>query len=133
MAACPPVVEYSRELQARAAEELALLPDGSAVIEMMSDYVVTREQVRVCEQKILEKSEKFGCRNGSDSICGPSCARATAPRALTMVLPVSGDAGELQSTTQAAAGNSSSNTRVPEARKDRLAQFFLDYRESFNA
>lgn len=35
--ACPPVVEYSRELQAQAAEELALLPDGSAVVEMMGD------------------------------------------------------------------------------------------------
>ncbi len=33
---CPPVVEYSRELQVRAAEELARLPDGSAVVEMMA-------------------------------------------------------------------------------------------------
>ena len=45
--ACPPVVEYSREFQARAAEELARLPDGSAVVEMMGDYAVLREQVRV--------------------------------------------------------------------------------------
>ncbi|MGE0658277.1 MAG: hypothetical protein AB7F36_01750 [Reyranellaceae bacterium] len=37
---CPPVVEYSREFQARAAEELGLLPDGSAIIEMLSDYNV---------------------------------------------------------------------------------------------
>ncbi len=43
---CPPVVEYSRELQARAAEELELLPNGSAVVEMMSDYAVMREQAR---------------------------------------------------------------------------------------
>ena len=48
LAACPPVVEYSREFQARAAEELALLPDGSALVEMMGDYAVMREQVRVC-------------------------------------------------------------------------------------
>jgi hypothetical protein len=48
VAACPPVVEYSREFQARAAGELALLPDGSAVIEMMSDYVVMRDQSRAC-------------------------------------------------------------------------------------
>ena len=48
LAACPPVVEYSREFQARAAEELALLPDGSAVIEMMGDYAVMREQARAC-------------------------------------------------------------------------------------
>ncbi len=48
VAACPPVVEYSREFQARAAEELATLPDGSAILEMMSDYVVMRDQVRAC-------------------------------------------------------------------------------------
>ncbi|MEX2375221.1 MAG: hypothetical protein WD942_06490 [Dehalococcoidia bacterium] len=30
---CPPVVEYTREFQARAAEELGLLPDGSAITE----------------------------------------------------------------------------------------------------
>jgi hypothetical protein len=46
--ACPPVVEYSREFQARAAEELALLPEGSAVEEMLADYAVMREQARVC-------------------------------------------------------------------------------------
>ena len=45
--ACPPVVEYSREFQARAAEELELLPEGSAIAEMMSDYAVMREQARV--------------------------------------------------------------------------------------
>ncbi len=47
--ACPPVVEYSRELQARAAEDLALLPEGSSVAEMLSDYAVMREQARVCK------------------------------------------------------------------------------------
>ena len=47
-AACPPVVEYSREFQARAAEEMAMLPDGSAIVEMLSDYAVMREQVREC-------------------------------------------------------------------------------------
>ena len=46
--ACPPVVEYSREFQARAAMELALLPDASAIAEMLSDYTVMREQVGVC-------------------------------------------------------------------------------------
>jgi hypothetical protein len=48
VAACPPVVEYSREFQARTAEELAKLPDGSAVVEMMRDYAVIRDQARVC-------------------------------------------------------------------------------------
>ena len=48
-AACPPVVEYSGEFQARAAEELAMLPEGSAVVEMMGDFAVMREQARACE------------------------------------------------------------------------------------
>ena len=47
-AACPPVVEYSREFQGRAAEEFALLPDGSAVVEMVGDYAVLRDQARLC-------------------------------------------------------------------------------------
>lgn len=47
-AACPPVVEYSREIRNRATEELALLPDGSAVVEMMGDYAVMRDQARAC-------------------------------------------------------------------------------------
>jgi hypothetical protein len=46
--ACPPFVECSSDIQARAAEELAMLPDESAVIEMMGDYAVLRDQARVC-------------------------------------------------------------------------------------
>lgn len=46
LAACPPVVEYSREFQAQAAEELASLPGGSAVAEMLADYAVLRVQVQ---------------------------------------------------------------------------------------
>lgn len=45
---CPPVVEYSPEFQAQAADELALLPENSAIAEMMADYVVMREQARAC-------------------------------------------------------------------------------------
>jgi hypothetical protein len=48
VAACPPIVEYSREFQAQAAEELAMLPDGSAIVVMMSDYAVMRDQTRIC-------------------------------------------------------------------------------------
>ena len=47
---CPPVVEYSREFQARAAEELTSLPDGSAIAEMLSDYAVLRDQTRSCSK-----------------------------------------------------------------------------------
>ncbi len=46
--ACPPVVEYSSEFQARAAEELALLQESSAVAEMLADYAVMRDQARAC-------------------------------------------------------------------------------------
>ncbi len=46
---CPPVVEYTRELQARAAEELGTLPDGSAISEMLADYSVMRDQARACD------------------------------------------------------------------------------------
>ena len=45
---CPPVVEYDAELQARAAVELQALPEGSMIVEMLSDYAVIREQARVC-------------------------------------------------------------------------------------
>jgi hypothetical protein len=41
-------VEYSRGLQARAADELLLLPERSVLAEMMSDYVVLREQAWAC-------------------------------------------------------------------------------------
>lgn len=41
--ACPPVVGYSGEFQARAADELALLPHGSAIGEMLADYAVMRD------------------------------------------------------------------------------------------
>ena len=45
---CPPVVEYGRAFQARAADELNMLPEGSAIAEMLSDYAVMREQARAC-------------------------------------------------------------------------------------
>jgi len=48
---CPPVVEYSREFQARAAEELGVLTDGSAIAEMLTDYAVMRGQARTCVAK----------------------------------------------------------------------------------
>ena len=45
---CPPVVEYDAGFQARAAEEVQALPEGSAVVEMLSDYAVMREQAQIC-------------------------------------------------------------------------------------
>jgi len=45
---CPPVVEYDAEFQTRAAEEVQALPEGSAIVKMLSDYAVMREQMRAC-------------------------------------------------------------------------------------
>ena len=45
---CPPVVEYDDGFQARAAKEVQVLPEGSAIVEMLSDYAVMREQARAC-------------------------------------------------------------------------------------
>ena len=47
-AACPPVVEYSREFQALAVEELALLQEELTVIKIMSDYAVLWQQAFSC-------------------------------------------------------------------------------------
>lgn len=48
VAVCPPVVEYSAAFRARVVKELELLPEGSAIVEMLGDYAVMREQARVC-------------------------------------------------------------------------------------
>ena len=48
IAVCPPVVEYGPEFQARAEDELVLLPEESVIAEMLSDYAVMREQARSC-------------------------------------------------------------------------------------
>ena len=45
---CPLVVAYDDGFEARAAEEVQALPEGSALDEMLSDYAVMREQARVC-------------------------------------------------------------------------------------
>lgn len=45
---CPTIVKYSRDFRTRAADELDLLPEGSAIAEMLADYSVVRDQVRAC-------------------------------------------------------------------------------------
>ena len=49
--ACPPVAPYSREFQARAAGELALLPPAGALEEMLKDYASLRDQLRACGRR----------------------------------------------------------------------------------
>ena len=60
---CPPVVEYSREFQARAAHELDLLPESSAIAEMLSDYAVMRDQARACRRNSSDGSMPFMLMN----------------------------------------------------------------------
>lgn len=43
------VLRNSREFQVRAADELDLLPYGSAIAEMLADYSVMRDQARACQ------------------------------------------------------------------------------------
>ena len=45
---CPPVVEYDDGFRTRAAAEVRALPDGSTVVEMLSDYTIMRDQARLC-------------------------------------------------------------------------------------
>lgn len=43
-----PVVEYDQAFLDRASGELNLLPEGSAIENMLADYVVMRDQARAC-------------------------------------------------------------------------------------
>lgn len=42
----PSVKEYSRAVQAQAADELEALPEGSVLPVLIGDYAVLREQLR---------------------------------------------------------------------------------------
>lgn len=44
----PPVVDYTAEDQARAADEIMALPESAVVVGMLSDYAVLRDQARAC-------------------------------------------------------------------------------------
>ena len=46
---CPPVVDYTAEDQAHAADEVEALPEGAVIVMMLSDYAVLRDQVRTCQ------------------------------------------------------------------------------------
>ncbi len=47
-APCPPVVGYTAEDQARAADEVDALPEGAVIVRMLGDYAVLRDQARTC-------------------------------------------------------------------------------------
>ena len=42
------MIEYTAADQARAADEVEALPDGTVIVRMLSDYAVMRDQARVC-------------------------------------------------------------------------------------
>ena len=46
---CPPVVEYTREEQRRAADEVDTLPKSSVIVDWLADYMVLRGQLHVCQ------------------------------------------------------------------------------------
>jgi hypothetical protein len=45
---CPPVMEYSRELQERAAIEVEALSPDTVIAGWLADYAVMRDQARAC-------------------------------------------------------------------------------------
>ena len=47
-APCPPVVDYTGNDQARAADEVEALPKGAVIVRMLSEYAVLRDQARAC-------------------------------------------------------------------------------------
>lgn len=47
-APCPPVVDYTAADQARAADAVEALPEGTVIVQMLGDYAVLRDQVRAC-------------------------------------------------------------------------------------
>lgn len=48
---CPPLIKYSSDFQARAANELATLPKGSNVATLVTDYSKMRDACRAIERK----------------------------------------------------------------------------------
>ena len=50
VAVCPPVVEYDQAFRERAAAELEMLLDGSAIEVMLADYAVLRAQSLRCDR-----------------------------------------------------------------------------------
>lgn len=49
--ACPLVVTYSEAEQARVAEEVATLPEGTLILDWLANYTVLRDQARACAMR----------------------------------------------------------------------------------
>ena len=51
---CPSIVTYSKEFNAKLADEIESLPitEGNpAIVDALSDYVSLRDKIRVCQKK----------------------------------------------------------------------------------
>ena len=46
---CPEIVQYDPAFQARAADEIDALPEGSPLGVLIEDYLHLRDRVRACE------------------------------------------------------------------------------------
>jgi phage terminase small subunit len=46
---CPPVANYDRATEQRAAQDLTALPSDSPIVRMLQDYSVMRAQARLCK------------------------------------------------------------------------------------
>ena len=78
---CPPVVEYDPEFRARAADELVLLPDGAAIVEMLGDYAVMRDQARACRSDLRRLPHfSFGMPLRNRSLGSISCVNVPVIR-----------------------------------------------------
>jgi len=45
---CPTLFDYSEAEQARVADELDALPEGSVIARLVGDYGVVRNEIRAC-------------------------------------------------------------------------------------
>lgn len=46
---CPPLVVYDARFRVRADEEVNALPEGSAIVERLSDHAIMQGQAHICE------------------------------------------------------------------------------------
>ena len=79
-AACPPVVDYSRDEQATVAEEITALPHYALITDWLADYAVLREQALACvRQGHYEQSASIQIRNSPYLTVFQICRRTIAP------------------------------------------------------
>jgi len=61
---CPPIKRYTPEFQLELARALSALPDSSALLTAMSDYLELRQMLRACNSPIIslhQENDLLGC------------------------------------------------------------------------